>query len=150
MKKSSSLRCLLLALSATTVLISLNAQAQFGGRPDEGPGRPGMGPGGPGDHRPPGPPVFQPHPPPYQPPYGGNRVWQSAGTACGPQQPWGTSLMCSNTSPNGGPIGQSCDGVAPGTKCYGSSYYDPGFGCSDPYNGSFQTGSNVFNMYECN
>lgn len=100
-----------------------------------GPGYPGPGyPGGPG--------------------HGGPgrswRQWQGAGTACGPYQPWGVSMQCPNTSPYGGPIGMSCDNVRPGTRCYGSSYWQGNFVCTDPYSGQNAYGSNIFNIYVCN
>ncbi len=80
----------------------------------------------------------------------GRQQWQGAGQACGPYQPWGTSLACPNMSPNGGPIGMNCDNVPRGTRCYGASYYQQGFNCTNPYNGQGSYGSNIFNMYVCN
>lgn len=81
---------------------------------------------------------------------GGRQQWQAAGQACGPYQPWGTSLACPNMSPNGGPMGMNCDNVPRGTRCYGASYYQHGFNCTNPYNGQGSYGSNIFNMYVCN
>ena len=80
----------------------------------------------------------------------GHQVWQGAGTSCGPYQPWGVSMACPNMSPNGGPIGMNCDGLPRGTRCFGASYWQNGFNCTNPYNGQGSYGSNIFNMYVCN
>lgn len=80
----------------------------------------------------------------------GRQQWQAAGTSCGPQQPWGVSMMCPNTSPNGGPMGMNCDNVPRGTRCYGASWWQNGFNCTNPYNGQGSYGSFIFNMYVCN
>lgn len=78
-----------------------------------------------------------------------NRRWRDYGTACGPQQPWGTSRKCPNTSPNGGPIGMKCNHLPRNTKCYGARYWDRNFICTNPNNGQDTRGSYIFNMYIC-
>lgn len=79
----------------------------------------------------------------------GGPTWKAIGTACGPQQPWGTSLVCPNTNPNGGPIGMNCNNVPRGTKCFGASYWNGNFVCTNPNDGSNAYGSYIFNMYIC-
>ncbi|MGE3756127.1 MAG: hypothetical protein AB7H97_00130 [Pseudobdellovibrionaceae bacterium] len=79
----------------------------------------------------------------------GGRTWKAAGTACGPQQPWGTSLVCPNTSPDSGPIGMNCNNVPRGTKCYGAYYWNNNFACTNPNSGQTAYGSYIFNMYIC-
>lgn len=78
-----------------------------------------------------------------------NQHWSDFGTACGPYQPWGTSLRCPNTSPHGGPIGMRCNRYDAGTKCFGAKYWDPKFICTNPNTGQDVRGSYVFNMYIC-
>lgn len=129
--------------------MSVSNTDNFGPGPDwgRGPGRPGPGrPGGPGN-----PPPRRPGPgyPPPPPGNGWHHQWVGAGTACGPYQPWGTSLQCPNTNPNGGPIGMNCDGIQPGTRCFGASYWNQNFACTDPYSGQTTVGTNIFNMYVC-
>lgn len=100
-----------------------------------------------------GPDWGRPPPPPFHP----RRVWRGSNTGqeCGPyypgsnSQPWGTSLPCPNMSPDGGPIGMDCDNYAPGTKCYGASYVNTNFVCTDPYNGQNSYQATIFNMYVC-
>lgn len=110
----------------------------WGGRPGPGwPGRPGPGwPGRPG----PGGPGYPGHGGGWGP------SWQGVGTACGPMQPWGTSLQCPSTNPQG----MSCNGMARGTRCFGAAYWQNNFVCTNPYNGQNQYGSYIFNMYVCN
>ena len=119
----------------------------------------GWGPGHGGGWRPghPGRPGFPGHPGrpgpgwpghPGHPGHGGGwgPQWMGAGTACGPYQPWGTSLQC----PTMNPQGMSCRGMQRGTKCFASSYWQPNFICTNPYNGQNQYGSYIFQMYVCN
>lgn len=77
---------------------------------------------------------------------GPGRTWQPVGTACGPYQPWGTSLQCPTASPHG----MNCGNVARGTKCFGASYWDNNFICTNPNTGQNDRGSHIFNMYQCN
>ncbi|MGE0631380.1 MAG: hypothetical protein AB7O96_03160 [Pseudobdellovibrionaceae bacterium] len=75
--------------------------------------------------------------------------WSDYGTACGPYQPWGTSLECPDTSPDGGPIGMRCNQYPSRTKCFGARYWDPNFICTNPNTGQNERGSYIFNMYIC-
>lgn len=77
------------------------------------------------------------------------RRWAGHGTSCGPHQPWGVSLRCPNTSPNGGPIGMSCGNYQRGTQCFGARYWNSNFVCTDPNTGQNAHGSYIFNMYIC-
>lgn len=148
MKTLSFLLCLTALLAGATT-----AQADWGRPgPGHGPGPGGRGPGWDrgGHHGPRGPGWDRgwdrgrdrhDHFP--------QRRWRDAGQSCGPQQPWGVSMMCPNMSPNGGPMGMPCGHLPRGTRCFGASYWHNGYNCTNPYNGQGSYGSFVFNMYVC-
>lgn len=59
-------------------------------------------------------------------------------------------MACPDQKPNGGPIGQPCDHLAPGTLCYGWSYQtQPGFYCAAPNGMTPPYIATIFSMYQC-
>jgi len=59
-------------------------------------------------------------------------------------------MACPDQKPNGGPIGMSCEGLAPGTLCYGwrADTY-PGFYCKAPNGKVPPAPAYIYSMYVC-
>ena len=96
----------------------------------------------------------------HTPPPPPRRTWVSANfTSCGdgsgPYMKDSNNnrvpvMACPDQKPNGGPIGQPCGHLAPGTLCYGWSYQtQPGFYCAAPNGMTPPYIATIFSMYQC-
>lgn len=98
-------------------------------------------------------------PPPPPPPRRTWTSWNGGQTSCGDGSgPYIKDnynnripvMACPDQKPNGGPIGQPCGHLAPGTLCYGWSYQtQPGFYCAAPNGMTPPYIATIFSMYQC-